>query len=210
MFGLTIVQPPHCGGWTHIWSNSGGNITSVVSNSILWNSSTNDIVYPNMYGSYKNTNAWNSFINKQGVSLLKKYNYNPIPTSETTSGYAILKYAKLNLGSLVSFGDIFQSVGTNCRKLKNKVTFDYLTINGLHLTEGATDTLLSADFTSLGFANAENSDTCGLSNINIMKSWLSRHVLSYDHQSSGRDTVRCQTECWSTALYKEEVIWAIR
>lgn len=111
-----------------------------------------------------------------------------------------------------TFGDIFQSVGINCRKLKNKVTLDYQTIDNISSTEGSSDTILSFDSTSLGFANSWSgvNDTCGQSSANVMKSWLSRHVLSYVHNSSGRDTVRCQTECWGTTPYKEETIWAIR
>lgn len=167
-----------------------------------------------MFGSYKNTNAWNSFINKQGVTLMKKFNYSPIPSNSisTGGGYPIINYIKLNLGSSVTFGDIFQSVGVNCRKLKNKVTFDYQTIDNITSTEGSSDTILSSDSTTLGFANSWSgvNDTCGQSSTNVMKSWLSRHVLSYVHDFSGRDTVRCQTECWSTTLYKEEVIWAIK
>lgn len=166
-----------------------------------------------MYGSYKNTNAWNSFLNKQGTTLMKKFNYSPIPSNTTsTEGYPIFKYIKLNLGNSVTFGDIFQSVGVNCRKLKNKVTLDYQTINNIIATEGSSDTIFSNDSTSLGFANSwtGNDDTCGQISTNVMKSWLSRHVLSYVHNSSGRDSVRCQTECWSTTIYKEEVIWAIR
>lgn len=141
--------------------------------------------------------------------MLKKYNYSIIP-SNTSGGYPTLSYAKFSLGDRVTFGDLFISNGINCRKLKNFITFTYLTTSGIYGDEGSTDTILNSSIDSLGFANNENGDTCGVSSSLVMKTWLSRHILSYVHTVSGRDTVRCQSNCWGSAPYSEEVIWSIR
>ncbi len=66
--------------------------------------------------------------------------------------------------------------------------------------------------TSVWFANKENWDTCWLTDSNLMKDWLARHVVWYWTSSIWRDAVRCQPRCWNWTETNQfiEVLWYIR
>jgi hypothetical protein len=73
---------------------------------------------------------------------------------------------------------------------------------------GSTDRVNVYAASSKGFANS--GDTCGQTSANLMNGWGARHVLSYNYMTTGRDTLRCQFECWGTTPVMFEAIWFAR
>ena len=192
------------GGWTAVWSNTGGKTSiskATMSNQKLWYSQNQDIVEPGKYTSQKNTALWNLIKNKKGVELLKINN-------RTDNNYSTWKNIRFDLGKDVTFGDIMNQgyANNSYNQLSNQVE--------MFIDEksyGKTN-LLWYQTASIGFANNENNDfPSNTIRSNKMDGWKARHVISYVHNSKGRDTTRCQTKCWSSSpTTAQEVIWFIR
>jgi len=213
------------GGWTLVWKNFGGplysNYSGQLTNSALWASSTNTLVKPfsaqgGAIGSHKNVPAWNAFIGKENVEWIKmgraynssgsSYPFNYSHASAPNGSYYTHPYdVVLDMGASVTLSDVMTT--STCVVLDNQVE---MFIDGV--SYGKTDRTNEYNgTTSIGFANNEaTTDDCGQSADNLMNGWGARHVISYNHTTAGRDTVRCQFECWGTTNVVEEVIWGVR
>jgi len=197
------------GGWSMVWKNFGGPRYSSYSNQIsnlnLWGSSKSNIVTPFSYSgeiaSHKNVEAWNVFISKKDaewIKLVRSYNSNENLYEDNRYTYVV----KLDLGDGVAMNDVMTTI--NCKQLSNQVEMFTDSVS-----YGKTDRTISSSG-SMGFANSV--DHCNLPPDNLMDGWNARHVISYGHTSTGRDTVRCQFECWGEGSPNviTETIWGVR
>jgi hypothetical protein len=214
------------GGWMAVWKNFGGpenaSFGSNVSNLTLWgNTSTyNSLVAPYFYSeeakSAVHKKIWDQYINSSNVEWLKHgdgydasgnpYAYTYNAGGEPPGGFLHPYKVKLDMGSSVSMNDIMTA--SDCQALNNQVTmFIYNSNYPDGYDYGSTDRV-AVSSTSKGFASS--SDPCSQPSSNLMDGWGSRHVLSYRHEYTGIDTLRCQFECWGTTPVMLEVIWFVR
>jgi len=91
----------------------------------------------------------------------------------------------------------------------------YVGTNRTFYDYGRTKYAYSSGTTSIGFANNTDSgvpageEVMG-NNISLYNSagWEARHVISYNHTTTGRDVTRCQFLCWGNITgVTEEVTW---
>jgi len=190
------------GGWTGVFANVGGNINPQMSNEQLWISTNQDVVEPGKYISQKNSFVWDYFRNKPRVEVLK--------TQRRTDGNYDWNNIIFDLGEETTLGHITPISGlTTSRVYKDLPSKVKMYIDNNY--NGETNILMQSSV-SIGFANKENNDyPSNTSDDNKMNDWNARHVISYIHDTKGRDTTRCQFECYgSSPNYAREVIFMVR
>jgi hypothetical protein len=215
------------GGWTAVWKNFGGpeyaSFGTNVSDQTLWaNPSTyNSLATPYSYSKQAESviqkNVWDKYIYSTNVDWLKHgdgYDVNGNPYEYTYNGggappegYSHPYRVKLDFGSGVTMNDVMTAA--DCATLNNQVgmlIYDDNYPDGY--SYGSTDRVNVYAASSKGFANS--GDTCGQTSTNLMNGWGARHVLSYNYMTTGRDTLRCQFECWGTTPVMFEAIWFAR
>ena len=194
------------------------NFGSNVSNSTLHaNKDTYDgIVQPydvdgQMYSRINKTGYeyWASQTNTKWLKRIRSYT--AVGALRTENNYSCEVLLQFEGGT--SFGEAYE-INAGYKQLSGTVAMQFtLGIEGTLVDYGATDRTYSYD-TSIGFAN--ETDNSGGTIGQVMGNgqsyyssigWEARHVLSYNHGTTGRDTVRCQFVCWGSEDAAMEQIW---
>lgn len=151
-----------------------------------------------MYSRINNA-GYNFWANETDVKWLKR------TRSYTSSGQLIpdANYSNevfLQFQSGTSFAEAFE-ISAGYKPLSGLVTMQFtLGPEGELIDYGAADHTWSYD-TSIGFANETDNGSGGQLMGNgqtywSQPGWEARHVLSYNHNSTGSNTTRCQFVCW--------------
>lgn len=199
-----------------VWTNFGGPAygsfgTNTSNNNLFANKTTYNglcIPYPNgPMQSQINKDLYTYWSTKDNVvwyKMIRSYNTNGTLNTGGTQGSATGTYYSdvyLTYDSGANFANSFTtSTGQMSGYVKMKFTIGATTID-----YGRTRYRCPANTsTTIGFANqTDNNVPVGeevMGDGNAYYStvgWDARHVLSYNHTSSGRDATRCQFECWS-------------
>lgn len=146
-----------------------------------------------------NNNGYDFWTNETDTKWLKRVrSYTSAGNLITTNNYSNEVLLEFQDGT--SFGQAFE-INAGYKPLSGIVTMQFtLGIEGPVIDYGAADHTYSYD-TSIGFANETDSASGGLLMGNGQTyyssvGWEARHVLSYNHNSTGQNATRCQFVCW--------------
>ena len=198
-----------------------GSYGSNVSNATLHANKTtyNGIIQP-----YDQDGQMYSRINKSGYDFwsqqtnVKWYkrirSYTSGGSLITTNGYSAEVYLTFSDGT--TFEEAFE-INAGYKALTGTVSMKFREGIGTSLVNyGYTGHTYSYD-TSIGFANQTDNNGGAITQVMGNGStyfssvgWDARHVLTYNHNSTGRDTVRCQFVCWGAEDAAMEQIWYVK
>lgn len=214
------------GGWMFAWKNLGGTIPSganAQSNALLFAATTQRDVPPHWVSRRSGINheVWQWARGRTGREWLKASTlYDP------QGNVAYEQNFRMDFGAVTWDWILSRSGGEPCHVAPGPIA---VWVNGASL--GSTDRVNSYQRTgaTYGLANTGNSgqDQCGQPTSNLVDDPNGliyrldggdglnaiRHVFSYVHDQSGRDSSRCNFACWSANSnggYGEAFTWLVR
>jgi hypothetical protein len=211
-----------------VWRNFGGTAyasfgTNVANNTLFTNKSTYDsIVIPyeisGVMASQINENFFNYWANKENTMWYKRMR-SYTTSGPYTSNAAIHADVYLKFTGGATYQKVINGLGAGYTDLGGDVSMSiYLGTAQTYYDYGTTRYAYSSGTTSLGFANDTDSGVpAGQSvmgngqSIYSSAGWEARHVISYNHTTTGRDVTRCQFLCWADISgVVEETTWYAR
>lgn len=207
-----------------VWKTFGGPLHSTfgsnVSNSTLFSNKSqyDGTISPfnvtNQMSSSINVDLYNYWSSKDNVVWYKQVRSYNI-SGELTANPQYTNDIYLTFNSGATYGNAFQTtlgdIGgfVNMSFYLGDTFYDYGSTRYRYGTSN-----------NIGFANDSNlqgvpggESVMGNSqSVYSTNGWEARHVLSYVHSSSGRDTIRCQFRCWGSSdlSVATEVMWFVR
>lgn len=208
-----------------MWSQFGGPQASTfgtnVSNATLH---ANKATYDGIIQPYDEDGEMYSRINNVGYSywsaqtdvtwFKRTRSYNSSGTLLTTNNHS--HEVLLSFENGATYAEAFD-INAGYKALSGTVSMTWTQgIEGTVIDYGSTGHLYSYA-TSIGFANETDNNGGAISTVMGNGSsyyssagWEARHVLSYNHETTGRDTVRCQFVCWGSENAAMEQIWYVK
>jgi len=196
-----------------LWSNFGTNI----SDRSLHQSTTSTKVLPydesGVFGSHIDLEAFDILSKKKSAvwyKTIKSYDANGNPVDPGPGGTPIV--LRLEFGPNSSMSDVIDFFLNNNSQQTFRLN-DPIKVFQNGVSVGQTDLVINGwtgvgvSTINLGLANAN--DTFGEPSSNYLSSGVGRHIFSYNSNSVGRDTIRCQPTCWSgSENVVNEIVWS--
>lgn len=201
------------GGWALVWKNHGGAIGASRSNADLLENEGADLILPidDERISSKHELAYEAYKDVPGLEWIKMATFYRVSDGDLVASENV----KLALPSSVSWNDLFAEPETTCLDLGDQVR---VFVDGLFI--GETSMLFRLNTTAFGFASdfmtedrcdQEADNFLSLATAPLYRPGVIRNVLSYVHNSSGRDATRCHFTCWpDTPAFYDGFNWAVR